>query len=71
MYYGKLEWLLKQWKLNDIINTECRDLLSKIFCNPKNRITIKEMLIHPYLNQNMNVFDNELKNIIILILILI
>eukprot|EP00484_Ammonia_sp_Unknown_P006974 CAMPEP_0197076588 /NCGR_PEP_ID=MMETSP1384-20130603/212189_1 /TAXON_ID=29189 /ORGANISM="Ammonia sp." /LENGTH=783 /DNA_ID=CAMNT_0042515447 /DNA_START=240 /DNA_END=2591 /DNA_ORIENTATION=- len=60
MYYGKLEWLLKQWKLNDIINAQCRDLLSKIFCHPKKRITVKEMLQHPWLNQNIYEIDAEI-----------
>merc|ERR1712003_513485 len=60
MYYGKLEWLLKQWKLNEIIDSECRDLLSKIFCHPKKRISIKQMLEHEWMNQNMCDVEEEM-----------
>merc|ERR1712154_193950 len=60
IYYGKLEWLLKQWKLNEIIDEECRDLLGKIFCHPKKRITIKEMLKHPWFDQNIYDIDQEI-----------
>jgi len=60
MYYGKLEWLLKQWKLNDVINEQCRDLLSKIFCHGKKRISIKEMLEHEWLGQNIEDVELEM-----------
>eukprot|EP01084_Bolivina_argentea_P248636 415950_1 len=60
IYYGKLEWLFKKWNLNDIISCECRDLLSKIFCPSKTRIRIREMLQHPYLNQNTDDIDQEI-----------
>eukprot|EP01084_Bolivina_argentea_P316828 549269_1 len=60
MYYGKLEWLLKQWKLNDIIDAECRVLLSKIFCHPKKRIGIKQVLESAWLDQNMEDIDLEM-----------
>jgi len=48
MYYGKMEWLLKQWKLHEIIDQNARNLLSKILCHPKKRISIKDILEHPW-----------------------
>merc|ERR1712154_131404 len=60
MYYGKLEWLLKQWKLNEIIDAECRDLLAKIFCHPKKRISIKQMLEHEWMNESVADVEEEM-----------
>eukprot|EP00485_Elphidium_margaritaceum_P002294 CAMPEP_0202686248 /NCGR_PEP_ID=MMETSP1385-20130828/2056_1 /ASSEMBLY_ACC=CAM_ASM_000861 /TAXON_ID=933848 /ORGANISM="Elphidium margaritaceum" /LENGTH=678 /DNA_ID=CAMNT_0049340781 /DNA_START=184 /DNA_END=2220 /DNA_ORIENTATION=+ len=61
MYYGKLEWLLKQWKLDDVINADCRALLSKIFCHPNKRIGIRDMLQHPWMKANLGDIDAQVR----------
>ena len=60
MYYGKLEWLLAQWKLNDTISADCRSLLGRIFCHPKKRIALRDMLQHPWLALDLDEVDKEL-----------
>jgi len=59
MYYGKLEWLMEQWKLTDIISADCRALLARIFCPPKKRISLKEMLQHPWLGLDIDEVEKE------------
>lgn len=46
--------LLKQWKLLDIIPKEARDLFNHIFVPASQRISINELLDHPWLLQCEN-----------------
>jgi len=48
-YSGRIDIVLREWKLLDIIPLCARDLLSKIFAQGENRISVQDMLNHPWL----------------------
>lgn len=51
MFYDrKLKWLCTEWKLiPNVLNNDFIDLLSKIFITAKNRISIEDILDHPWM----------------------
>jgi len=46
---GRIDIVLREWKLLDIIPVDARDLLSKIFVQSENRLCAKDMVNHPWL----------------------
>jgi serine/threonine protein kinase len=54
IYNNRLEYLLTRWGFKDRLTSPLRDLLQKLLAPPEHRLTLDQILAHPWVRSNDN-----------------